>query len=191
MSNSGFYGWHGGWAHGPRYLVPMLPFLALPMVFAPLRNWLFALAFVASLLRVVPGVIAFPYTPQVILNPLRDTVLPLMRYGYLAENGLFWLGASKVAGIWVGLGAAAVLAALTWWSARANSSMEDAGRGRPSAPSRPLIAVTLILLLGIGAATLAVETERPIRLRVLSRLSDDAGIPLPHRNVGEFLKNAP
>jgi hypothetical protein len=29
-----FNGWHGGWAVGPRYLVPALPFLALPAVFA-------------------------------------------------------------------------------------------------------------------------------------------------------------
>jgi len=28
-----FNGWHGGWAVGPRYLVPVLPFLALPLVF--------------------------------------------------------------------------------------------------------------------------------------------------------------
>ena len=26
-----FNGWHGGWASGPRYLLPALPFLALPM----------------------------------------------------------------------------------------------------------------------------------------------------------------
>ena len=29
-----FNGWHGGWAVGPRYLVPVLPFLALPLFFA-------------------------------------------------------------------------------------------------------------------------------------------------------------
>lgn len=28
-----FNGWHGGWAVSPRYLVPMIPFLALPVVF--------------------------------------------------------------------------------------------------------------------------------------------------------------
>jgi hypothetical protein len=30
--NTSFNGWHGGWASGPRYLIPMLPFLALPIV---------------------------------------------------------------------------------------------------------------------------------------------------------------
>ena len=32
--NTSFNGWHGGWTLGPRYLTPMLPFLALPIVFA-------------------------------------------------------------------------------------------------------------------------------------------------------------
>jgi hypothetical protein len=30
---SSFNGWHGGWAVGPRYLVPVLPFLALPLAY--------------------------------------------------------------------------------------------------------------------------------------------------------------
>jgi hypothetical protein len=29
-----FNGWHGGWAVGPRYLIPVLPFLALPLTSA-------------------------------------------------------------------------------------------------------------------------------------------------------------
>ena len=33
MFNISFNGWHGGWAFGPRYLIPVLPFLALPLVF--------------------------------------------------------------------------------------------------------------------------------------------------------------
>jgi hypothetical protein len=32
--NISFNGWHGGWASGPRYLIPMLPFLALPIALA-------------------------------------------------------------------------------------------------------------------------------------------------------------
>jgi hypothetical protein len=35
---SGFYAWWGAWTFGPRYLVPMLPFLCLPLVFIP-RPW--------------------------------------------------------------------------------------------------------------------------------------------------------
>ena len=32
-----FNGWHGGWAVAPRYLIPMLPFLSLPLVLAFIR----------------------------------------------------------------------------------------------------------------------------------------------------------
>ena len=31
LVNISFFGWHGGFASGPRYLIPALPFLALPM----------------------------------------------------------------------------------------------------------------------------------------------------------------
>lgn len=36
---SGFYNWWGGWTFVPRYLVPMVPFLCLPLAFVPVR-WL-------------------------------------------------------------------------------------------------------------------------------------------------------
>lgn len=32
LFNASFNGWHGGWSYAPRYLIPMLPFLALPLV---------------------------------------------------------------------------------------------------------------------------------------------------------------
>jgi hypothetical protein len=35
---SGFYNWYGGWTFGPRYLIPMLPFMCLPLAFLP-RRW--------------------------------------------------------------------------------------------------------------------------------------------------------
>jgi hypothetical protein len=34
---SHFNGWHGGWANGPRYLVPAIPFLMAPAVFGFIR----------------------------------------------------------------------------------------------------------------------------------------------------------
>jgi hypothetical protein len=32
LFNASFVGWHGGWGYAPRYLIPALPFLALPLV---------------------------------------------------------------------------------------------------------------------------------------------------------------
>ncbi|TDI11795.1 MAG: phospholipid carrier-dependent glycosyltransferase [Acidobacteria bacterium] len=185
LINAGFYGWHGGWAHGPRYLVPMFPFLLLPMVFAPLRGWPFGLALVASVAQVVPGVAAFAYTPQNIINPLRDMVLPLMSHGYLAENGLYWLGASKTLGAAVGLAAMAVLSVLTW------RTLRDSPWQTTAPTSRPLAAVVAISLLSIAAATVTMKTERELRLRVMSRLAYDAELPLPYKDAQDFMENAP
>jgi len=185
LINAGFYGWHGGWAHGPRYLVPMFPFLALPMVFAPLRGWPFRLALAASVAQVLPGVAAFAYTPQNIVNPLRDMVLPLMRHGYLAENGLYWLGASKMFGAMVGLAVMALLTVLTWRTLR-NSPQQTA-----RAPSRTLAAVVTVSLLSIAVAGVALKTERALRLRVMSRLAYDAELPLPYKDAQDFMENAP
>ena len=40
LFNMSFTAWHAGWACGPRYLIPALPFLALPIVFvAPRAAW--------------------------------------------------------------------------------------------------------------------------------------------------------
>jgi hypothetical protein len=183
LINAGFYGWHGGWAHGPRYLVPMLPFLALPMILAPLRHWLFGLAFLVSFLQVLPGVIAFPFTPQIIINPLRDMVLPLLSYGYLAENGLYWLGASKVAGLLVGLPAMAGLALLTRRSVR--------GPSPGNLPSRALTFVIASALLAIVVATTTLQTERQVRLKVMARVALDAELALPYESADDFMENAP
>jgi hypothetical protein len=37
VMNSGYFMWWGGWSFGARQLVPMLPFLCLPLIFVPRR----------------------------------------------------------------------------------------------------------------------------------------------------------
>lgn len=86
--NAGFYGWHGGWTFGPRYLVPILPFLALPMIFSSWDLKSFLLLFGVSLFQVLPAVIGFPHVPQEIINPVVEFIFPCMGYGYMAFNPL-------------------------------------------------------------------------------------------------------
>ena len=90
MINSGFYGWHGGWTFGPRYLVPMLPFLAIPMIFSPWNYKWFYLLFGISMAQIIPAVAGFPHVPQEIRNPIVEFILPLMGYGYTALNVTGW-----------------------------------------------------------------------------------------------------
>jgi len=96
LINAGFYAWHGGWTFGPRYLVPMLPFLVLPMVFSPWDSKAFLLLFAVSLFQVIPAVVGFPHAPQEIKNPVVELILPCMGYGYLAFNPLKWNGSGEL-----------------------------------------------------------------------------------------------
>lgn len=64
LFNASFNGWHGGWGYAPRYLIPVLPFLALPLVFAAQQRPAWVGAFTA-LSIVVTGLFTAvdPQTP--------------------------------------------------------------------------------------------------------------------------------
>jgi len=84
--NSGFYGWHGGWTYGPRYLVPMLPFLAIPIIFAPLRSIWFVLVLFISAFQVMLSAAIFIHVPNEIVNPLFEIIIPFLFDGFTAIN---------------------------------------------------------------------------------------------------------
>ena len=86
LINGGFYGWHGGWTYGPRYLVPMLPFLAIPIVFAPLRSIWFALLSFISIFQVVLSAAIYIHVPNEIVNPLFEIIIPFLFDGFTAIN---------------------------------------------------------------------------------------------------------
>ncbi len=84
--NSGFYGWHAGWTYGPRYLVPLLPFLAIPMAFAPLRSIWFLLLFFLSIFQVLLSAAVFFHVPPEFANPLLEVIIPFISAGFTATN---------------------------------------------------------------------------------------------------------
>ncbi len=57
-----FNGWHGGWAVGPRYLVPAVPFLALPLTYSFGR--FFKTACVLAILSLAINLIVTAVDPQ-------------------------------------------------------------------------------------------------------------------------------
>ncbi len=84
--NSGFYGWHAGWTYGPRYLVPMLPFLAIPMAFSLQRSLWFFLLLGLSAFQVLLSSAVFFHIPQEIVNPLPEIIIPFISAGFTAIN---------------------------------------------------------------------------------------------------------
>ena len=112
---SGFDGWHGGACFGPRYLVAILPFLALPMAFAADGGPWFLLLFGLSAFQVGCAQLGCPHLHADIYNPIADFILPLMSQGVVAYT---WLGKTGIVGHLAGgmlqYGIAAVLAALAF-----------------------------------------------------------------------------
>jgi 4-amino-4-deoxy-L-arabinose transferase-like glycosyltransferase len=94
LYNSSSVMWWGGNTVGPRYLAPMVPFLALPMIFA-FNLWLGApgTARVAGVLIVFSFFNVWAQTiggqdfpPETVTNPLFNHSLPLIAQGNIARN---------------------------------------------------------------------------------------------------------
>ena len=95
LVNITFMGWHAGFSCGPRYLIPAIPFLALPMVFGWVRfpkitGALAAVSIAIHLLYtavdaespVGTGALAYMYDrAQWMQSPLTDYTLPLFTRG--------------------------------------------------------------------------------------------------------------
>jgi hypothetical protein len=99
--------WWGGFAIGPRYFLPAVPFMALGMGFAFQRwqaaRWFGVLAAVlAAWSLVVNGGITLAgqsFPPDTIFNPLFDYALPNWLAGNIARNLGTVLGLKGAAGL--------------------------------------------------------------------------------------------
>jgi hypothetical protein len=86
--------WWGGFAIGPRYLLPMLPFMMLPMIFAApviIKSGVLKVLFVVlagwswiAVWGITLAGQAFP--PDTIRNPLIEYALPFWQTGNIARN---------------------------------------------------------------------------------------------------------
>lgn len=120
--NSASVMWWGGFAVGPRYLVPMLPFMAWPLVAYLDRHgatragrWLFTVLFVVSVLVTWTLTLAGQHFAEDTYRfPLLDYAWPQLAQGNLARNVGTLLGFS---GWWSLAPLAGGIAALcgVWW----------------------------------------------------------------------------
>ena len=81
------YDWSGGSYLGPRHLVPLLPFLALPLYFGAryLRFLFYPLLAISAFYMLVATAVE-PRVPHFFASPVRDFLLPDYLAGNLAQN---------------------------------------------------------------------------------------------------------
>ena len=76
LLNSGYSSWHGGWAIGPRHLVPGIAFLGLGLAFASVPRWLTFGVGTISVIHMLAATSVQPEVPEDIRNPLYQHLLP-------------------------------------------------------------------------------------------------------------------
>lgn len=85
--NISFNEWAGGWGIGPRYIVPIVPFLVVLMVPAMTRlRPVWILTAVVSLFLNVAATAVDPQVPQAIVEPVAQYVLPALFTGHPSNN---------------------------------------------------------------------------------------------------------
>ena len=84
--------WGGGGSTGPRHLLPVLPFLALPLAFVAHRmSALFHMLLLASAFLMLVATAVDPRAPFYHLNPMREILIPSYLHGQLAlHRGAFF-----------------------------------------------------------------------------------------------------
>jgi hypothetical protein len=150
LLNAGLVDWHGGWAMGPRYLIPAIPFLAIGamgLVLAwpagsPARRalaWAGSAAATVSAALMLMGTAVRPDVPLTIERPFQQFLVPSFLHGRVARSNhpIDGDGVSGVRAAWnlghtLGLERlptllplAAWMAVTAWWLTRAATSCDD------------------------------------------------------------------
>lgn len=87
MLNASFNGWHGGYAIGPRYLIAVVPLLALGLLNIPRRAWIAVLvAAPISLLFNVAVTVVDPQPPDNLHDPIGHYAIPSLITGHAVPD---------------------------------------------------------------------------------------------------------
>jgi hypothetical protein len=95
--NASFNHWEGSYSFGPRYLIPAIPFLALPLTLV-FERWPRTSAAVAllSALIVLTATAVTPQIPAPLIHPLSKFLLPLASGRTVAVGGVLYEGPLSV-----------------------------------------------------------------------------------------------
>jgi hypothetical protein len=115
LFNAGYVQWHGGWMFGPRYLTPVLALASFPIAFSRFRTFTWFCLLIMSAGQVWTAVVGMPHTPEEIVNPIPELILPVMSAGYLAINGgAVLLGLEGLPSVWAVVLTVSTLGLLSW-----------------------------------------------------------------------------
>ena len=124
LSIASFNGWHGGAAFGPRYLVPIIPLLGIPMMFAADRwrvAWLVLGAISIAINLAATAVDPMPIDGM--MHPLTGYILRAPHLSLAQDSGN--LGASILPAIlWIVAG--------SWWILKRATSSPDTSDRSPA-----------------------------------------------------------
>jgi hypothetical protein len=182
----GYGYWTGGDAVGPRFLVPALPFLVLPLaaLWRPAGpRWQFPLGVLRG--GVLPGLVAvgvlhavlpvatFPYHPEALEAPLFDLNVPLAVSGCTAPTVV---GLEGNAALTVFLLLLAVAGAWLWYAGRAGGAPRPAhvGHARLGHALTGVVAAVAVLAAQVMTAP-PPERDGAVRIRANVKLLVDCG----------------
>ena len=144
------------WTPGPRFLVPILPFLAAPLAFSLRRwLWLFVPLSATSVAIMLLVTAANPQVPPEVTNPLFQYWLP----GFLDRSQLVKTLPVLRFGISRGLGV--LLLAGAWGMALAFSAAIWLARRRPRRQSALLTCFVVAMLVTYFALAFPIDLRRP------------------------------
>jgi hypothetical protein len=167
---SGYFGWHGGWGYGPRYLVILMPFVCLAgsHVRMPMRwRYLSLLLLAVSIVQVGIAGTGLMMVPDIVANPLVEVIGPIsFSDGIIALT--IWNLLFAAAGLWPWLivVAVAAIAAVMLWRSVDGAPSDDQVRELPIAWVVAALA-WLIVSLGIIGLVRSSNPKDPLFARVI------------------------
>ena len=154
LLNAGLVDWHGGWAMGPRYLIPAIPFLAVGAMGLLLAwpagslarraaAWTSGSAVMVSIALMLMGTAVRPDVPLTIDRPFTQFVVPSFWHGRVARSNhaIDGEGVSGVRAAWnlghlVGFERLATLLPLAAWVALTGGWLARTARAEDVAAPR-------------------------------------------------------